>query len=284
MTDVTKPKWHKRLKAKMIELMDPEYDLIYVAYDDKFTDEQVAALVRGDWDTFWGSFEPWEGDARWQGVTYHMKDLGNDAQRALEAETGKDLAGLYDDFEHTDLWDEVRFVMEERESGDWIKSLASHTGRVLMRSIIVNEDDGWAFEKVTPTEVLKAYGLKRNKHNVALAREILRECSPEYSVLLGMIVYAVDVADVYNMPMDTEYVDIIDPFLYLGNPFAGSGYCDGPAKGTIRIERAQFQTDKDCFGYAWNEVAGVYTSAYEVEFKPVPVTHEPVPHETKEAS
>lgn len=272
MSDVTKPKWHKRLKAKMLELMDPAYDLIYVAYDDKLTDEQVASLMRGDWTTFWESFELFEGDSRWEGVKYHMGDLGKEAEKALEAETGKDLSGLYEDFEHSDAWDEVRFTMEERGSGDWIKELAGHTGKVLCRSIVVNEDDAWSFQRVTPSEVLKAYGLKRNKHNLDLMRGVLNECSPEFSVLLGMLVYAVDVGDVYDMPGETEYVDIVDPHVYLGNPFAGSGYCDGPFKGTIRIPRESFQTDKDCFGYSWGEVTGgVTTSAYEVEFKPVPV-------------
>jgi hypothetical protein len=122
--------------------------------------------------------------------------------------------------------------------------------------------------------------IKRNHHNLKVVKDTLLECSPEYSVLLGMIVYAADVGDLYDLG-DTEYVEVTDPYLYLGNPFAGTGWVgDEPLKGTIRIKRSDLTTDSGAFGYGWNDVTGgVTVSAYEAT-----VTAVPKDHDTKEGA
>jgi hypothetical protein len=266
------------LKDEVIENLDPKYELVYVDYRDRLTDDQVRALVRSDWDDLWESLSDWESESRETAAAEIAYEVTKAVIRGWEARDERDYDDLWDEFRFTPQYDAVMEAIKDRDDGEWLHQLCRQTPAVLMRSLIVDEDHGWSFQPLTPSEVIKAYVecaepgtvLKRNKHNLDLVRGILNESSPEHSVLLGMIVYAVDVEAIYLLSYDTEYVDVINPHLYLGNPFAGSGWCDGPCKGTFRIKREDLRTDRDAFGYGWDEVAGVVTSYYEAEIRAVP--------------
>ena len=265
------------LAAEVEKRLEKGYELVYVDYNDQLSTEQVAALARNDMEgLFTSRFEDFESESRHMSAMEISMEVAKEVIRDWEAEHDEDLGEVLDDWEASDERDDIIDTIKDRDTSNPLKELAHRTGRVLMRSIIVHEDDAWSRQQVKPTEVINAYVecaeegtvFKRNKHNLQLVRGILNECSPEHSTLLGMIVYAVDVGDLYDLP-NCEYVDIINPHLYLGNPFMGDGFCDGPIDGIIRVKREDMRTDRDAFGYGWDEVAGVVTSYYDVEIKPV---------------
>lgn len=255
--------------AIIADHLQPTYDLVFVNYDDSFTDEQVAAIVRGDYETLWESTGEWESDARYDSAATIIKEAAGDAIRlwsrtdAGDIDNGEHYDQLVDDFEGTDAWERVREAVEERDSGNWPKELARLTPDVLLRIPIeaLDEDHAFSFEPVTAEQVLTRLGLTADAHNLEAVSYALANASPEFSTLMGYWIIAADVEQLYNLPGDTDHgdmlLDIEGPHLYLGNPFAGSGFITETAlHGTVTVRRDQLRTDKDAFGYSVNEVYG----------------------------
>lgn len=295
MTEKNQP-WTDVLADLLIAGLDESYHLVDVAYDDKLTAEQVEMVVAGDWERLWDHSE-WESDSRRDGAQWHAELEAKDNLRRIfhlnttrtDAElrsllVGSDIsdeATAFDEFKDSDAWDRLIEAISDRDSSNPYSQLAGHTGYVLMRQLLAAEDDWWDHEPLTASQVIgriagfdgEQYGhrevtvaFKRNTYNIGVVREVLRECSPEFSLLAPQLVYAVDVADLYDAG-DCEYVEITDPHLLLGNPFTGTGWCsDDPIRGTFRIPRGDLTTDKGAFGYGWDEIAGVVTSAYKADF------------------
>lgn len=339
MSGITKDDVEKmlatRLRDAAIADLGEKYELIYVDQGDRLSDDQIAAVVAGDWDKLWESNEDWESYSRHQGALYHAEDavdlvvnrwmreeylettiyeeLGLDAgdyphyfrpgaQRCERCSiigaggdayeegacTGHDDWPLpdYDEFRdnfksYDSAYDEIVDAIKERDSSDPYKQLAYASGRVLMRQVVADEDAAlygnhtptaviaWLQENLEPGSVLK-----RNQHNLKVVRSVIAESMHSLAYSMGMLVYAADVGDLYDLPADVEYVEVVNPYLYIGNYYQGDGYCsEEPLDAVIRIKRADLTTDKGAAGYGWDEVAGVYVSAYEAEVRPV-VTEE----------
>lgn len=227
--------------TEAIERLDKSYELVYVDYRDELSDEQVAAIVRGDIDSLWESIDEWENESRWEGARYVIGDTFSDEE--WESLT-------------RDEQEEVRVAIEERDSSDVIGQLIRHTSDPLLRISCVDEDRAWSFEPVTPDEVLAQVGLEATEHNVKAVDYALANASPEFSVLMGYWIVSVDLATLYAAP-EGATVTIENPHLYLGNPFAGSGFItEEPLEGTVTVPREELRTDKDAFGYAVDEVYG----------------------------
>lgn len=260
-----------QLADAIIENLDAKYSLVYVDYRDEPSDEQAAAIVRGDMEAFWESTSEWENDQRWDSCKHIIEEEMKNVLDGWEADTDVDFTYLADAFSGSDEFDRVRYVIEERDSGDWVKELLGGH-RVLLRINVIDEDHGYSFEPVTPRRVLKDVGLKATKKNVAAVDYILANASPEYSVLMGYWIVSVDLSDLYELTIDDDgEVEIVDPHLYLGNPFAGSGFISEEAlTGTVRVKRSDLKTDADAFGYAVEEVYGGLTlSSFEATIRPV---------------
>lgn len=267
-------KWTvKAFTRQILAELDETYDLVFVDYDDKFTAEQTAMIMRGDWEALWESTEEWESEQRFYHVKEAAEQLARDIAQRWERTFGVDSDMLYDEWDtDVEAFDEVRFAIEERDSSNWVQELARHTPDVLMRHVWRGEDAAWSYQAITPTEVITSLVeecpgsvVKRNKHNLGVARAVLNEANPEFGYVMGMLVYAISVSDLLALPGYTEHVDIVNPHLYLGNYYQGDGYCDGPLSGTVRVKVSDLRTDRDAPGYGWDEVAGVYTKAYETE-------------------
>lgn len=288
---------HERLRDDIIAQLKDEYDLCYVAYDDRLSDTQIAALVRGDWETFDEDNWEWFADNRRDGATHESKDeiasVVKDWEEHDRVKTYVDAGEvtdwaegdypydqLADAFEYTEEWHEVIGSIQDRDISNPYRDLAHQSGTILMRQVIAGEDAA-LYGNHTPTAVIEwlkesaeeGTVLKRNKHNLDVVRSVIAESMHSLGYSMGMLVYAMDVGDLYDMPYDTEWVEIINPFLYIGNYYQGDGYCsEQPLHATFRVKRADLRTDKDAPGYGWNEVAGVYTSAYECKVRAVPTT------------
>ncbi len=111
--------------------LDAKYELSYVSYDDSLTDEQVAMIVRGDYDAAYESICEYESDSRWEGVKYVIEDTFTSEERA--AITPDDM-------------DEVRYAIEERDESDLLGGLIRNTSDPLLRIIAIEEDDCFSFE------------------------------------------------------------------------------------------------------------------------------------------
>lgn len=260
----------KALGDQLIAGLDREYDLIYVAHDDKLTDKQVAAITRGDSEALWESTWEWESDCRYQSAKEIIERDAKDIVREWESENDEDYDDLVDAFEGTDEWDRVRYEIDDRDSGQWMRDLINATPRVLLRISVLDEDHAYSFEDVSPARVLHDVGLPITDGNVKVMDATLAECSPEFSVLLGYWIVGADVGQLYDLPADDDAeVEIVNPHLYLGNPFAGSGFISENAfTGTVRVRREDLRTDKDAFGYAVTEVyGGLRASDFEAEIR-----------------
>jgi hypothetical protein len=286
-------KLFEKFRDDVIAQLKDDYALTHVDYNDRLMSEQIDAVVAGDWETVVTSNMDWEGENRHHGATYEIKDEVESVAKDWEvhdrvkayvdagvitdwAEGDYPYDELADDFEHTPQWDEVLEAIKERDTSDPYKQLAGQSGQVLMRQVIANEDVAlygnhspsaviaWLKENLEPGSVLK-----RNKHNLDVVRSVISESMHSLAYSMGMIVYAANVGDLYEMG-DCEYVEVVNPYLYIGNYYQGDGYCsEKPLDAVFRIKRSELTTDTGAAGYGWNEVAGVYTSAYEATVRKV---------------
>lgn len=284
----------------VIEAMDEKYELVWNDYRDGLGRDQIEAVVAGDRDEIDGgtSFD-WISDVRYDGARRELDELANkvrdewEREEQVEAlvangtitdwgEGDFDYGRLEEDFHDSTYWDEARFVMEERDTSDPVKDLAHHTGKVLMRHVLANEDAA-LYGNHGNREVLEwlaanaeeGSSIPVNTHNLDVVSAVTAESMHSLAYTMGMLVYAVDLGDIYDFPHDTEWVEVINPYLYLGNYYQGDGYCsEKPLEATIRIKRSDLRTDRGAPGYGWDEVAGVYVSAYEAKIRAVPTTTE----------
>lgn len=222
-----------------LERLDKNYELIFVDYDDKLYDEQIDAVVSGDFEKVYDLTSDFESESSWHGMKYVIE------------ETFPDWDMLSDEDQET-----VREAIQERDTSDFITTLIRHTPDPLLRINVVDEDNCWSYEEVKPRQVLKAVGLRATKHNVREVDYALANASPEYSTLLGYWVVSVDLEALWTAPEEAD-VKITNPYLYLGNPFMGDGFITEHAlEGVVTVKRNEIHTDKGAFGYGVNEIYG----------------------------
>jgi hypothetical protein len=258
-----------QLADEIIRRLDKSYDLVYVDYRDELSDSQVSALVRGD-EWLEESWE-WEADSRYGAARQIIDELAKDVVREWSEEADADLNFLLEALKDgVDEWDRVRFTIEERDTGSWVTQLIRQTPNVLLRINVLDEDHAYAFEDVSARRVLRDIGLRATRSNLESVRYVLANASPEYSVLLGYWIVGAAVADIHALPNDPEAeIDIVNPYLYLGNPFTGSGFIsERPMDGVARVKRKDLRTDKDAFGYAVDEIyGGLRASDFECKLR-----------------
>lgn len=246
----------RAMKAAIIAGMQPKYELVYVDRGDRLTDEQVGFLVANDFDKLWDDLAEFETTSRDAGVDAILPDLIDEVLRGWSGEDDVDYEHLRVAFANSEEFEDVRQEMEGRDESDWVRALARGAGDVLLRIACIGGDEGWSSEPVTPQQVLEQVGFEASEHNVSAVQGALDECSPEFSVLLGFWFFGADVEALYDLDGSAP-VKITDPYLYLGNPFAGSGYITTePLQGAVTVQRDELRTDEGAFGYSLNKVFG----------------------------
>lgn len=251
----------KKFYDDCVAALEDDYELIYIDYRDSLSDGQVNALVARDWESLDESIREWDWHVRYDSADCISKEVADQIEAQGALTHGPDIGReVRNEFELSDWWDELRFEIYDRDRSNPIRDLARNTGRVLMRQVLSADPrlrTGDTTELVD--ELLADLRIEGNAHNRHAIYETLKECEDWLS---AMIVYAVDVADLYDS-MNADEVEIVNPYLYLGNPYAGDGYCQERLDGSITLLRDELTTDKGAFGYGWDEVAGVVTGAYE---------------------
>lgn len=235
------------VEKHLVPTLADTYDLIYVEYDDRLTDEQVTALVDGDWDTFDESFEHWEGEARWWGAKYAAEEAVRDFERSHPHLTLE-----------MQRWDadwavqHVIDIIQERDGSDFIPQLARRTPDVTMRVQVISEDD--SDDRLGAKKRLRLIGLPVTDANVATMKGLIAEVPS--TVHMAYALFTLPVADLLGTWPTAVYV-VTDPVIVMGNPFAGA-YWDAQFEGTLEVKRTDLSTDRGAFGYSVDEVYGGY--------------------------
>lgn len=259
-----------RLASDVIASLDKSYDLIYVDYRDKLTDDQAAMVVRGDIEALWESTDEWVSDQRHATVTQIITQAVADMVRTWEAADEVDYSDLIEELPGGDEWERIVDAVHERDDSDYARTLIRQTERQLLRINVIDEDHGYSFQQVDPLDVLARVGLPATERNVRVMAETLNECSPEHSVLMGHWIVGADLEQLYDLPDDCAEVTITNPHLYLGNPFAGSGFISEEAfEGVVYVPRERLLTDKAAFGASVDAMyGGLSASDYACEIAP----------------
>ncbi len=266
---------HKTLADELIADLDESYELVYVDRGDRLTDEQVAAIVACDFDSLWGGdLGEWESDQRADRVHQIIRDDAEEIVRHWEIEDDADYSTLLHTFDHTtEEWERVREAIDDREAGNWMNELCNNTNPVLLRVRVLDEDTGYDNEIVHPERVLRDVGLPVTDDNVRIMRATLNECSPEFSVLLGYWVAGVRVRDMYELTNEPNaQIEIVNPYLYLGNPLQGTGWMsEEPFQGVATVRRGDLRTDKAAFGHSLDSIfGGLNAGSLACEIRTVP--------------
>lgn len=242
---------HKELTAKIDELLEDEYDLIHLDYDDELSEEQTRALANGHWDEFWPLIWDWEGEARYYGATCEAEQL----MRELESDNPELLDAID---EHRDELEEyARDIIMGRDSGEWLDQLINNTDPLDCMLPLIGEDEAEWGEERNPLDILKALGVAETPENVELAEELINEATTE----LGMawVVFPMKLRDL--MKTNNEPLAVDEAIVCYGNPFTG-GYWSVVFKGhKINTHRSEIMFDGS-WGYPFQEVYGTDVATY----------------------
>jgi hypothetical protein len=259
MAEVGTLEW---LEQEHLDRLDDKYDLIFVDYRDGWDSDQVALIASGNLEALWDTTLDWECEARWEGTQYEMGELRDEIERAHPE---LDLSDLFEDFRDTIHDERVRVEIQDRDEGTWVKQLTSHTTDPLLRYTLLGEDDCWSFEEVSVDHFLVKVGLPDTPKNRDAAAEVIANASPEYSVGMVSVLFVASL-DLLMETGEDELLTITDPHLWLGNPFAGSGWEAG-FEGELTVRRGDVRTDKDAWGWSWTDVAGSDPSFFDTDVK-----------------
>lgn len=268
--EVARQAYLKDIHEEVVRGLDKSYDLIYVDYRDQLTDDQVGYVVADNYESLWESFEGWESEARWHGYRYVVDNILDEIERDHDEEYTERFDRVvrldYEDEWGDDLQDEIY----ERESGDWVRDLIRQTSDPLLRIRIPLDDqrelDYWP-DAPKPKRFLRSLGLDTTPENVSAARSILSQSNGGNVYVLATL----PLLDLWETGEDIEFT-LHDPHVLVSNPYQGDGW-EEQLRGTITVRRGDMRTDKDQYGYGWEDIAGTYASAYETRYTlpPLPV-------------
>ncbi|UUV32168.1 hypothetical protein NQK81_01590 [Amycolatopsis roodepoortensis] len=249
------------LAAAVTAALEPGYTLIYIERDHRLPDQVVAAIVSGanPWETPDGDrlLDAMSSDAL-DAVHREVDELARKIVDGWEAEDDTDYSAVRDDWEFSDERETARDIVRDRDSSPWMEELVQRHGPVLLRVTIpaMDEDANLSFEPLSGERLLDLLGFEHTTANLTLAETVIAEASPEFSVIMGFAMVAVDLADIEALPADGE-VELRNPYVWLGSAFTGTGWCsEEQFTGTVVVDRAALRTDGDAFGWSWSDVAG----------------------------
>lgn len=230
---------YNQLTAKIDELLQYKYDLIYLDYRDELSKEQALALANGDWSEFWELTHDWESEGRYDGATYEVGQLMSE----LESDNPELLDAI--DEHRYELEEYARDMILDRDSGEWLEELIDRADPLDCMLPLINEDEASWGEERNPLDILKALGVAGTPENVELAEELINEATTE----LGMAwaVFPMKLRDL--MKTNNEPLAVDEAIVCYGNPFTG-GYWSVAFKGhKINTHRSEIMFDGD-WGYS----------------------------------
>lgn len=252
------------LRDEMLARLRDSYDLIYVDYRDGLTDEQAAALLRGDTEALYDSLDQWEFEARADGTRYELDELAKEVISDWEREDDEDYTVLADEFRYSDEEDEVRDAIQDRDGSNPIRDLAGQTRSQYIR-VRIGEDFVLAGEDMD--EDVETVMANADLPDTPEVRALVRSIIPEAGTgrhLTPFLFASVDMSEVYDLPWNPEdEVTITGGSLLLEDGWNGAGWNDDLPEGfKITVKRGDLRHDEDAWGYSWDDVCGLVTGAW----------------------
>lgn len=239
------------LLTRIIDGLDQSYDLIYIDRGDRLSDDQAALIVAGDMEKVWESFEHWESDARWEGVRYELDQI----KHRLQPEDQE----LFEDIE-----DEVRYAIQDRETGTWFEDLVGATPDPILRVVAVSEDEASDVQRDDPAGLLRILGVPDGPANLAAAESLLANTPSE--VFMGYWLFSADLLQISRLDEDAQIV-VVNPYLVMGNPFTGAYSTIERIEGVALVPRGELRTDRGAFGYSVDECYGGLGGSFDCEIR-----------------
>lgn len=251
-----------KYQEDLIDLLDDEYDLIYVDYDDELSEQQVSHLLNGAMEEFWDpTQEWWEADSRWVGSEYVWDSLVFPEPEVCD-ECGSKV------IDPSDYETDVRDEISERDSGSWYDRLVRNTPKMLFTATLVpeglsGEDCCIYYESDTEENRDRLRNLLDQAGITEYTSDWFDNVFGEtmYNYAYPMLVFWADPADLILSEVDEFEIECGE--LWLGNTWSGSGYFssyDAP----VRVKRSQIEVDSLVSGYGAMETAGLCTWNCEV--------------------
>lgn len=241
--------------------------LYYVDYRDGFTTEQVEQIIDEQRiDTVVEEVVEAFDEGVYMAARDYVEEFAGDAIRdlLLDLEDDQDEDDLLTEFMDSDLSDELRYLIEDRDESDPIGDLARHTSDPLVQYVpyprveIDVEDEEESNSEAA--RVLTELGLPSTAHNYEAMYWAMANCHGPTEV---RVLFTADMEEMVDLAVDE--VRLKNPALLLLNPYDGSGMDTDNMEGTITVPRDQIRLDS-ALGYgSWDNIAGVVVSAYTVD-------------------
>jgi len=252
-----------------------EFDLVCIDYRDGLADDQIAMLLAGDELDLIGNpeFDDWLSAQQYEG-----------AMNVIEVDLGLD-----DDererLERHDLIEQLRFEVYDHDGSNPVRDLMGHTGHKLFRYSLDWSYDGetWGLSEQevndVAAEIAEAACLDLTDPKVKDAVvEMIANAS--YGGKLYVMLYTdVEQAVALNAaartdddgkPIDEQQGTVTfaeGAYLIMLDHWNGSGHdVKMPVPVTVPWFPGRVSLDSQGPGYGWDQIAGVVTHAYGVDF------------------
>lgn len=262
----------EQIKNAIIDRLDKSYTLVYVEYDDKLNDEQIAAFLKGEFPEDSKAFsdsEEWESETRYRAALGIIRDLcEGDEYEILEADV--------------DALDEVRDAIYDRDTSDYYGELIKATGSRLFRYDLGYElePDSWNWDDAkydeAAREIAAVAQLDANDADImSELRTLIAEASyggKLYVMWYGDTAQAIDLASAIDGTENNTNpgtVTFVNATLLILDSWNGSGMAADDLKVTLTLpikpRNVTIDAPRTGTGYSWTEVAGPYNPAYAAE-------------------
>lgn len=219
-----------------IKRLDKEYDLIYVHYDDRLQDKQLAEVVETG---FCDSLDDngWMGDQQYESVGQIFKEN-------------------FDDVDISDIEDELRQEIWDRDRSTPFEDLLRNTPEPVMYYDLDIEIEGYGEDIVKRAkQVAKALKLNYKNHEQKF-KDLVGNASYGGKLVL---MYRGDIDLFYGEVNKPKYVVICNPEVCIMDRWNGSGHSmDGFGDFKVRFDRTRFKLDEEAPGYSFaGDVCGM---------------------------
>lgn len=186
----------------------------------------------------------WESDAIWTDASELAKEYEND------------LDALPDDFDISELHDEIKYALQDANTQDvaleWVQRMRQPIVRVMLTDedhpdSYVENDADW-----TPERLATNAGIQHTEKNLKACQVILDNAYYPGTVKMLFLVFSMSI----QKDMEGDKVRIVgEAELWATNPFTGDGMAD-TVDVDMTIDRKGLATDKEACGYSYDEVFG----------------------------
>lgn len=240
---------HELAEKTVKELHPYGLELVYIDYEDRLSDEQLALLARGDVEGFHYDLMDQTIDAENEATMFYV----NEALNHIESQHGLDLS------HNDDMIEALQEAVWSQNTQDLPMELARMTmDRINFMVPVIDEDNANFGAERSPEELIDALKLEQTKENKEFANTLISESYSD----LGMcwLVFDLSALQAYDLALglqrgDTAKFEILSPVVCYGNPFTGA-YSAEQLYGVTRTYSSGEVMLDGSWGYGLNQTYG----------------------------